>query len=586
LAGYGIAYARVDVRGGADSDGILTDEYTEQELEDGVEVIRWLATQDWSNGAVGQRGLSWAGINTLQIAAKAPPELKAIMPMGCCDIRFTDDAHFIGGGVGLTNFQWGVQFRSVMSHPPDPKYYGDGWEALWRKRLEAAPDIMARWMEHQRYDSYWQRGSIALDYGAIKCPVYIVDGWIDTYSNIVGRMLQNLKVPRKGLVGSWGHTYPNYTHPGPGLEWAYEEVRWWTQWLIGTDTGIMREPMLRAYMEDRTPWEVYPKDVPGHWVAEATWPSPRIEARSLFLDKGKLSAQPGSHETVRYVADKVVGLCTPEWLPFPPGGMPVDQVPDDKLSLVFDSAPLDQDLEILGYPQVKARVASDVPVAKLSVRLTEVTPDGKSWLVSYGILNLTHRDGHTDLKPLEPGHAYDVEFPMFMCAHRFKKGNRIRAAIAESLWPLVWRSPKVATLDIMLGASSVVLPVRPPETPEAAMPIAVTPGMKSPMLGRHPVITTTGPDAKDHVVIERKIPEFGGGERLETTGGDPNQGVWRGETRGVYKRDGVPDCTVVSTFELTSTVDEFRLRESITATKGTEQVFTRAGDHTIKRDLM
>jgi predicted acyl esterase len=507
------------------------------------------------------------------------------MPMGCCDVRFTDDAHYIGGGVGLTNFQWGVQFKGVMAHPPNPKYYGDGWEALWRKRLEASPDILARWMEHQRYDAYWQHGSIAQNYAAIKCPVYIVDGWIDTYSNVVGRVLQHLSVPRKGLVGSWGHTYPNFTHPGPGLDWAYEEVRWWTQWLKGEETGIMKEPMLRAYMEDATPWEVYPKDVPGRWIAEATWPSADIVPKPLFLAKGGLQDKPGPAETVHYRANKVVGTCTQEWLPFPPGGMPVDQTPDDANSLVFDTGPLESDIEILGYPRVKFRVGADVPVAKLSVRLTEVTPDGKSWLVSYGILNLTHREGHEHLKPLEPGRQYDVEFDMFMCGHRFKKGNRIRAAVAESLWPLVWPSPRIATLAIALDASSVVLPVRPPPAHEFPMPIKTTAGMEASMMGRHPVITITGtPEGK--VVIERKIPEFGGGETLSTSGADPNDSVWRGEARGVFKRDNTPDCTVVSTFELTSTVDTFRVKESITATKGGETIFTRSRDNTVKRDLM
>src|SRR5271168_4878284 len=227
LAQYGVAYARVDARGSGDSEGILVDEYLDQELNDGVEVIGWLARQPWSNGNVGMRGASWGGINTLQIAAMSPPELKAIMPMGCCDIRFTDDAHYIGGALGLTNFQWGVQFKGVMSAPPDPDIVGPQWAEMWRRRVDATPAILAEWVSHQHYDAYWQRGSIAVDYKNIKCPVYVVDGWIDTYSNVIGRLLEHLTVPRKGLIGAWGHNYPDAVNPGPGLDWAYEEVRWW-----------------------------------------------------------------------------------------------------------------------------------------------------------------------------------------------------------------------------------------------------------------------------------------------------------------------------------------------------------------------
>src|SRR5688572_2060707 len=70
LAGAGYASVRVDVRGSGDSEGILLDEYHEQELDDGVEVIEWIARQPWCSGAIGMQGLSWGGFNALQIAAR------------------------------------------------------------------------------------------------------------------------------------------------------------------------------------------------------------------------------------------------------------------------------------------------------------------------------------------------------------------------------------------------------------------------------------------------------------------------------------------------------------------------------------
>ena len=93
LAPYGLAFARVDIRGSGDSEGVIVDEYDVPEMNDGLEIIAWLAKQSWSNGLVGMRGISWGGINTLQIAALAPPALKAIMPMGFANHRFNDDAH-------------------------------------------------------------------------------------------------------------------------------------------------------------------------------------------------------------------------------------------------------------------------------------------------------------------------------------------------------------------------------------------------------------------------------------------------------------------------------------------------------------
>jgi predicted acyl esterase len=598
LAQYGIAYARVDARGSGDSGGVMLDEYLAQELNDGVECIAWLARQPWSNGSVGMRGISWGGINTLGVAALAPPELKAIMPMGCCDIRFTDDAHYIGGGLGLTDLQWGTQFKAVMAGPPDPKIVGADWETMWRQRLDSAEPVIAKWLSHQRYDSFWRHGSVATDYGAIKCPVYVADGWIDTYSNVVGRLLANLKVPRKGLVGPWGHAYPDFVSPGPGLDWIYEEVRWWEHWLKGVDTGIMDEPMLRAYMPYSTPWEVYPKDIAGRWVAEDVWPSPRTKPTAFYLDDGKLSPEAGSTGTVTFKGDRIVGLTKPEWLPFPPGGMPVDQTPDDQKSLVFDSAPLDDDLEILGYPMARIRVSADVPVAKLTVRLTELKPDGKSWLVSYALRNLTHRSSDETPTALEPGKPYDVEIPLFMVAHRFSKGSRIRVAISESLWPLVWPSPRIATLTVALGASSLVLPVRPAPQTEADFPIALKPGLPPGVSGRHPEITVSGPDAKGHLSIKRIAPvrsflvkdigtTLGGSwnEALDIREGDNESCVWSQTVTSGWKR-GDWDCTVLAACELSSTADEFHVKESLRAKKGDTLIFEREKISKIKRDLM
>jgi putative CocE/NonD family hydrolase len=601
LAQYGVAYARVDVRGSGDSDGVMVDEYAPPELNDGVSVIAWLARQPWSNGAVGMRGISWGGINTLQVAAMAPPELKAIMPMGCCDIRFTDDAHYIGGALGLPNFQWGVGFKQVMSAPPDPQIVGTQWEAMWRRRLDATPAILAEWVSHQRYDAYWQRGSIAVDYSGIKCPVYVVDGWIDTYANVVGRLLENLKVPRKGLIGPWGHSYPDAVNPGPGLDWAHEEVRWWQQWLLGVDTGIMDEPMFRAYMPYSTPWEVFPNEVPGRWIAEPTWPAPEIVPAVWHLNAGgTLARRAGAPTPVHYVGDKIVGLDKLQWLPFPPSGMPGEQGEDDQKSLVFNSSPLESDLEILGYPTAKVRVAANVPVAKLAVRMTDVTPEGKSWLVSWGLLNLTHRDSHEHPTALKPGESYDVEIKLFMVAHRFKRGHRIRIALSESLWPVVWPSPEIATLTLELGSSSVVLPVRPAPKSEAPFPIPVLPPNTQALAGmRGPPPEDSvhrGPDGRLSVKHESpeasyEVPDIGtaltrgGSESNEITEGAPNSCVWRQESIVGYKR-GEWDCRSVAAYEITSTAEAFLVKESLKATKGGEIFFQQETVSKIARDLV
>jgi putative CocE/NonD family hydrolase len=577
----------------------------EQEQDDGVEIIAWLAKQPWCNGSVGMRGISWGGFATLQIAAMAPPALKAIMPHCATDNRYTDDAHYIGGALGLTNYDWGVSFKNVLAGPPDPEIVGqDRWREMWLGRLNAAPAILTEWLRHQRFDAFWQHGSVQVDYARIKCPVYAVGGQIDSYRDFIPRLLANLAVPRKGLMGPWGHNYPQGANPGPGLDWKVEEVRWWTQWLKGDDTGIMDEPMLRVYLEDQTASEVWPRDVPGRWVSEADWPSPRIQPRTFFLNPEGLGETKGGESVRVCKSQETVGLAKREWLPSNMRqDLPPDQTADDQRSLTFDSAPLESDVDIVGNPKARIQVSSDQPVAKLAVRINEVTPEGVSRSVTYGLLNLTHRDGHEHPAPLEPGRKYGVEVSCYFTAHRFRKGNRIRVAITESLWPLVWPSPRPVKLRIATAGSTLSLPVRPPaiadDPPRTTIvrdrlaQLAASGDLPS---GR--TVTEAGPDASGRVIIEKSAPPAprthedigtavsgGSSAHLSIKEGDPNSCVWRMEGSRSWGR-GAWQTAVHSSIELTSTAEEFRLKESVRALEGGKVVFARQWDNSIRRDLI
>jgi putative CocE/NonD family hydrolase len=602
---YGFAFARVDIRGSGDSDGVLLGEYLQGEQDDALEVIAWLARQPWSNGAVGMRGISWGGFSSLQAAALAPPALKAIIPQCASDNRYTDDAHYVGGALTLDNYDWGAEFKTVLVGPPDPAIVGARWREMWMQRLRATPPILAEWLSHQRYDAFWQHGSVATDYSSIRCPVYAVDGQIDSYRDFLPRLLANLKVPRKGLMGPWGHKYPQLADAGPGLDWVTEEVRWWTQWLLGVDTGIMDEPMLRVFMEERTAAEVWPRDVPGRWVTEPSWPSPHVQSRTLFLNADGMSERQGAEAVRQIHSQETLGLTKREWFPWNLNiDLPPDQTPDDARSLTFDSAPLPADLEMLGRPIASIRVASTEPVAKLVVRINEVTPDGVSWSVSYGVLNLTHRDGHERPAPLEPGRHYDVEVPCYFTAHRFKRGNRIRVAISESIWPMLWPSPKPVRLDITAGASRLSLPVRPQDGDSGSMPIGLLRDRVQRAVEADPgalkdrSITQTGPDADGRVLLHKRLrdapetlPDIGtrmsGGSDwyMSIKEGDPNSSVWRLEWFSNLARGGW-DTSLRSTLELTSTPENFRIKESIHASERGRAVFAREWDHVIKRDLV
>src|SRR5262245_16947847 len=120
FAMHGHAALRVDLRGSGESDGLLEDEYTAQELADGVEVIAWIARQSWCSGAVGLMGKSWGGFNALQIAALRPPALKAILTVCSTDDRYADDVHYMGGCVINDNLWWGGIMLVYQARPADP----------------------------------------------------------------------------------------------------------------------------------------------------------------------------------------------------------------------------------------------------------------------------------------------------------------------------------------------------------------------------------------------------------------------------------------------------------------------------------
>jgi uncharacterized protein len=458
LAGHGYAMVRVDIRGTGNSDGVITDEYTQQELDDALEVISWIARQPWCTGKVGMFGISWGGFNSLQVAALRPPALKAIITLCSTDDRYADDVHYTGGCVsGLDMLTWATSMLTWNALPPDPEVVGEGWRKAWLERLDETPPFVEPWLRHQRRDAYWKHGSVCEDYSAITCAVYAVGGWVDGYTNAVFRLLEGLSCPRKGLVGPWSHSFPENGVPGPAIGFLQEALRWWDHWLKGKDTGIMAEPMLRAWMQETAEPRTMYDERPGRWVGEPSWPSDGIRARELNLFE----------EPVEIVGVQSAGADAGAWCAEgEPADLPPDQRAEDGLSVTFTSAPLTEPLEILGKPEVRLVLAADKPLALVAVRLCEVLTDGRSTLITRGLLNLTHRNSHEHAEALPAGEQFSVVVPLKVIAHAFAAGNRVRVAVSPTYWPWAWPSPEVVTLTVHSG--TLTLPERPRRDSEDA----------------------------------------------------------------------------------------------------------------------
>ncbi len=344
FAGHGYACIRVDMRGAGESDGLLEDEYLPQEQADCLEVMSWIATQPWCTGKLGMVGISWGGFNGLQLAAMRPPELHAVISLCSTDDRYADDIHFMGGCLLNDNLQWSSVMLAYMSRTPDKALLGDRWRDVWLNRLKNQPLLVANWLKHQRRDAFWKHASICEDWSAITCPVYLVGGWADGYSNAIPRMLAHLKCPAKGLTGPWAHKYPHFAKPGPRIGFLQEALRWWDKWLKGIETGIMDEPQYRVWLEEPVAPKPFYETRPGRWVAEPSWPSPNIKPRTYYLNAGgSLDDRAAAEARIDGLTPQSLGENCGAWCGFGIGPeKPTDQRTDDGRSICFDSEPLDE----------------------------------------------------------------------------------------------------------------------------------------------------------------------------------------------------------------------------------------------------
>lgn len=604
IAEAGYACIRVDIRGSGESEGVYTDEYTDEELQDGYAVIAWLAEQPWCSGEVGMMGISWGGMNAMQIAAMRPPALKAIVTLGATDDRYATDVHYLGGALLKDNISWSGAMFGFNALPPDPEIVGDAWYDMWQARMEANRPWALDWIRHQRRDEFWQRGSISDDYSQVECAVYAISGWGDNYSESIPRLLAGLRSPRKGLIGPWAHQYPHHGKPGPAIGFLQETLRWWDYWLKGIDNGIMDEPMYRVWMMGGQLAKDLGQPRPGRWVAEATWPSPRIETKRYYLNVDGLLAETNGEVTPLTIASSQSTGMTQGLLVH--GGAnaayPKDQAEDDTESLVFLSQPLEENVEIMGAAVVQLTLSSDQPIALVAVRLNDVSPDGNSTRVQQGVLNLNRSKDMSETILLVPGETYTVRVEIDDVAQTFPKGHRMAVSISTSNFPLVWPSPKPVTLTIQSGLSFLELPERPFDPTDAQLADFEKPiwgeGEQKETIKKGPgFIYETYTDEKTGRVVSRTVYNYGLGtypatgiisgypsEILHSVDpADPLSAEYTSNDVAIWKKGDI-DIKVQSRHRLTADLTDFFFEAELEAFNHGVSVFQRSWKETIPRD--
>ena len=455
FARRGYVSVRVDIRGFGASEGVPPErEYSEQEQIDGEQVIAWLAHQPWSNGNVGMFGISWGGFTSLQMAMRHPSALKAILAVDATAELFHDDVHYVDGIAHIDEFELNMDMAEGWAGAPD--YSLD--EKILGPRFDSPPWSLL-YLKHQHDGPFWRARVRPLS--EITIPSFLIGGMLDGYRDNVPDMLTQAKGPIKAIVGPWNHTFPNDAVPGPQIEWRDQAVRWFDQWLKGRDTGVQGDPRLVVYMQHWHPPDPNLQSVPGEWRREDVWPPRDAKESTFFLHPNHtLADSPATNGTHQLKYIPSVGVEAGFWW----GELLSDQRPVDAFSLVYDSAPLPEEVAILGRPRALLQASATAPLADWFARLSDVAPDGTVTQITGAGLNGAQRDSMGEPRDLEPGKLYSLAIEMHLTSWVFPKGHRIRVAISNALWPMMLPTPYAMTTSLELGGnkgSRLALPVVP-----------------------------------------------------------------------------------------------------------------------------
>ena len=387
-------------------------------------------------------GTSWGGFNSLQVAMERPPALHAIVPIYASDDRYTDDVHYMGGVLkALDLVDWVIYMAACNVLPPVPAVYGEGWRDEWRRRIDGTEPWLLRWLEEQDDGPYWRHGSLRPAYERITCPTMIVAGWADGYTNIALRAYEAMSCPRRVIIGPWAHMSTATSIPGPHIDLVPELVRWFSRWLRDERNGIDEEPPIAVFVRRSTRPAPDLAEIRGEWRSEPTWPAERLRPQRLAPGRRRRRPHLRARRRRHGGMDLVRREASVDAAGRPARGRRA-------VALLRLGAARGRARAPRASSSSASRSRRPHPVAFLSARLCDVFPDGTSALVSRGVLNLTHRDGHAAPRPLEPGVPTPVELELEATSWIFEAGHRVRLALAGSDWPNTWPPPHAGSLEV------------------------------------------------------------------------------------------------------------------------------------------
>jgi predicted acyl esterase len=365
----------------------------------------------------------------------------------------------------------------------------------------------------------------------------------------------------------------------------------------------MNEPLYRVWIsgEERPhPWY---KDHAGHWVAEEQWPSPRINWQDYYLNETGLASRTMPGREMSVCSPATAGTDYGRWGGY--GGtspdLAIDQRRDDGLSLCFDTGPLDEDMTLLGAPELRLRLKVDSPAVNLAVRLCHVYPDGTSAVMTYGVLNLSHRDDHARPEPCPVGEWFEAAIMLNDFGRTVPKGHRLRIAIQTQFWFVLWPQPDLATLTLESGMSRLRLPMRSPSPrdreikfarPEIAPPVAaeqlmpehVSKHVEDDLATGIRTIRLVNDQGTTHLIDRNIVTSSASADTFSMHTDDPLTAKLVSEYRWALK-SGEADTEARSRTELTADRQHFYLTWRIEALEAGRVIHSKQATRKIKRDF-
>jgi predicted acyl esterase len=433
-ADHGYVAVACDVRGTGESGGTWQGPLSAVENVDNYDVIQWMAAQPWSNGRIGQLGVSYGGMTAMRVASLHPPHLLAISPLSSEDDLYLEDVY--PGGIKST---------------PGT---GDVWPGLTialSGGRELAAYTFALYLQHPLWDDFWKQVAVSTKWRDITLPVLALGGWNDTLvpggapGNYIG-LRQAGNKQNYLIMGPWGHAATGDPAPLP----AGVQLAWFDRWVMGLKQAPLPNTAVASYEQ--------PAGGAGRgWVQLSSWPPSGTDTQTWALNvNGTVARKAGPAGTRAYTTlptDAGDNGVTDN------GAVPPGERADQ--TLTFDTAPLATDLVIAGRVVVNLRAAIDSTDANFKAVMYDVAPEGTVTFLNEGYMKGSHRLSQEAETPVIVGQKTDFHLQIFPMHWRFAAGHVLRFRIygGHSTELVPQPLPVTTTLALGTGGSTVSLPV-------------------------------------------------------------------------------------------------------------------------------